>query len=143
MLAGRIMTTDVPRLTPESTLLDALRSHALFQGQLPVVHNDGTIAGVITAERLLRRLMPDTHIDGMFTLPEFIRNVRGLGGKTIERFVESEYLCVMPEAGALEIGAMFSTNGVHSTILVVDDANILLGVITARGFFKRLLEYST
>jgi CBS-domain-containing membrane protein len=137
MFAGRIMTTDITRLTPESALIDALKGLAVFAGQLPIVHDDGTIAGVITAERLLRRIMP---IDGV--LPEFIRSVRGLEGQTVGQFMESEYLSVTPEAGALELGRIFSASGIHSTILVVDNAGILLGVITAREFFKRLLEYS-
>ncbi len=140
MFAGRIMTTDITRLTPESALIDALKGLAVFAGQLPIVHDDGTIAGVITAERLLRRIMPDAPMDGV--LPEFIRNVRGLEGQTVRRFMESEYHSVIPEAGALELGRIFSASGIHSTILVVDNAGILLGVITAREFFKRLLEYS-
>lgn len=140
MFAGRIMTTDIASLTPESALIDALKGLAVFAGQLPIVHSDGTVAGVITAERLLRRIMPSAPIDNV--LPEFIRSVRGLEGQTVGQFMESEYLCVTPEAGAIELGRMFSANHIHSTILVVDDAGILLGVITASRFFKRLLDYS-
>ncbi len=130
MIAANMMMTGGATLSPENTLLDALR---IFSGKnggvVPVVGPDGRVSGVITPALALKRSIGFTADPG------------ALASVAVEEEMERAFAAVSPEADISTVAATLSGGG-HGAVMVVDDGGRLLGVISPEDILKRIWEYS-
>ncbi|MDP2689204.1 MAG: CBS domain-containing protein [Deltaproteobacteria bacterium] len=130
MIAANMMMTGGVTLSPENTLLDALR---IFSGKnggvIPVVGPDGRVIGVITPALALKRSIG------------FTADLSSIASVAVEEAMETAYAAVSPEAGISSVAASLSEKG-HGAVVVVDDGGRLLGVISPEEILKRICEYS-
>jgi len=146
MIAANIMTTGVMTLRRGTDMLYALKliSEKRIR-QVPVVEEDGRLVGVITPGRLMEALLApspsgETCASG---LPEFIGKIDSLADKSIDGVIDTGFISVKPDTKAMEIAAIFA-NGKKpvESILVLDDQERLLGIISPWDVFTRLWEYA-
>lgn len=129
MIAANMMITGGATLSPESTLLDALRIFSCKNGGvIPVVGHDGRVSGVITPALALKRSI------GFTADPGAIASI------AVEAAMETAFAAVSPEAGISSVAAALSDRG-HGAVMVVDDGGRLLGVISPEDILNRIWEY--
>ena len=139
MIAANIMTTGMHTLVSGATLSDAIRLAAKTRAAVPVVGEENKVFGVIPLKTLLKAALQEQSPDTAHQLPSFVKNIGG--SKSIDEFIDKRYSRVLPHARLTEIAAMFM-NGDSDCVLVVDDHERLLGMISPGDIFKRLWEYS-
>lgn len=125
----------VDTLTPGAALSDAIRLAAGTRAAIPVVGEDNKVFGVIPWKSLLKAVIQEQSQS-----PSFVKNPEGLL-RSIDEFIDKRYLRVPPHARFAEIAAMFANSAASDCVLVVDDHERLLGVISNGDLFKRLWEY--
>ncbi len=140
MIAANIMTTRVRTLTPGSTLSDAIRLAAEAPALIPVVGEDNRVLGVIRPRALLRDALPERNPpDANSSL--FIKGLERLRTQSIDKPIYGGYSSVLPHARLSDIAAIFANSVAPECVLVVDDRERLLGIISPCDILKRLLEY--
>lgn len=146
MIAANIMTTAVETLRRGADLRHALRLIVEKRaGQVPVVDEDGRLAGVITQRRLMEALLgrSPSGKGAAQGLPELIGNMESLVDKGVDALIDTGYVSVRPSAKTAEIAAIFANGGIPvESVMVVDDQERLLGTISPGDVFKRLWEYA-
>lgn len=151
MLAVNIMTTDIKSLKLSDTLIDVLEVlRDLKIRQVPILDNDNKVIGVITAKGVLKTLLPQYIASGDLKdvkfapeLQGFVDNIEELKNTTVADIVEKEFSSVSPETSTMEVATLFVNTETHlESILVVDDEERLLGVISPIDVYRRLWEYA-
>lgn len=151
MTAAKIMTTGVLTVRDSESMLDALRLAGCKKvRQVPVLDGRNRVVGVITPRTLMMATLPRYAGKGLLPdvefapeLPEFIRNIDSLSEKRASELMEKDFAAVLPEASTMEVAALFADPGKHEeSVLVVDDRNALLGIISPCDVFGRLWDYS-
>jgi len=140
VIAANIMATG-DTLTPGAALSDAIRLAAKTRTAIPVVGKDNKVFGVIPLKTLLKAILPREGPAAANLLPSFV-NSHGVLSGSIDEFIDKGYLRASPDARFAEIAAMFMNGAAADCVLVVDDHERLLGVISPGDLFKRLWEYS-
>lgn len=151
MIASSIMTTEVTTLSCDDTLDDALK--LLWEKRirvLPIIDDDKKVAGVISPRTLLESILPGYIAKGYLKdvrfapeLQQFINNIEELKNTTICGFLEKDFCSLPPETSVMEVAATFvNTERQIESILILDDGNRLLGIISPSDVFKRLWDYS-
>jgi CBS-domain-containing membrane protein len=140
VIAANIMAT-VDTLMPGAALSDAIRLAARTRAEIPVVGKDHKVLGVIPLKTLLKATLTGEGPAVAGHLPSFVKNSEVLSG-SIDAFIDKGYLRVQPHARFAEIAAMFINCPGSECVLVVDDHERLLGVISPGDLFKRLWEYT-
>lgn len=151
MIAANIMSTGAVTLRRGTDMLCALKLIGERRvGQVPVVEEDGRLAGVITSVKLMEALLapsPSGAVTGDASsasgLPEFIGKIDSLADKSIDGVIDTGFISVKPDTKMMEIAAIFADgkNPVE-VIPVLDDQERLLGIISPWDVFKRLWEYA-
>ncbi len=157
MIAANIMTSEVETLTRTCPLVDAMK--LLWEKkrrQVPVVDDENKVLGVVSPRMILRSILPAYISQGFLKdvkfAPEphkFIKNIEELANKCAGDFITNKdslgrpnYAKVPPETSVMEIAAMFVNTEKHvESILVVDNMDRLIGIITPVDVFKRLCEF--
>ncbi len=151
MIAANIMTTEVYTLTCKDTMKDAIKLvNEKKIRQVPVVDDDGRVIGVITPNTLIKAILPKYISEGLIgnvrfapELPEFVKNIDALADKSVCDYMDERFVTVKPETSTMEVATIYITSKEPvESILVVDDDNRILGVISRWDIFKRLCEYS-
>lgn len=156
MLAANIMTTKVLSLTPRDTVGEAIETLSKNKiRQVPVLDADNKLLGLITSRTLMQAILPAYITKGYLKdvrfapeLTQFIENLENLKDKALgdflgargkEDFFAKEYETVGPETSTMEIAAIFvNSEKPVDRILVVDDKNRVLGIISPVDVFRRL-----
>ncbi|HHL39763.1 MAG TPA: CBS domain-containing protein [Deltaproteobacteria bacterium] len=150
MIAANIMTRDVKCLTADAPLVEAVR---LIKDekirQLPIVDGEHRVVGVITPRTMLKAILPGYIAEGILKdvafapeLPEFIEKMNGLVTKRVGEYMDDKFVKITPETSTMEVAAIFVNEEMRvESIMVVDDGDRLLGIISPWDVFKRLCEY--
>jgi acetoin utilization protein AcuB len=151
MKAANVMTREVVTLGPGSTMLDALRLIKKKEvRQIPVLDKSGKVEGVITPRKLFKGILPPYVTEGMIEdvkfapeLPEFVKNIDHIAGKSVEEVLERDFVAVTPETSTMEVATLFYNPAKHAeSILVLDPDKKLLGIISPWDLFRKILEHS-
>ncbi len=151
MIAANVMITDVITLKSNDTMVDAIkivRDRKIRQ--IPVVDNEKRVIGIITPRALMRAILPKYIDEGLLEdvkfapeLPQFIQSIDDLAHKKVSEFMDTDFPKVTPDVTTMEVAAMFIVSKkIVESIVVVDDDNRLLGIISPWDIFKRVCEYS-
>ena len=157
MIAANIMTTGVLTLNCKSTVGDAIKLLKEKRVRLlPVVEDDNKVLFAVSPRTLLRHILPDYITRGYLKdvkfapeLQQFIDNIEGVVNKDICDLMKDEppesldYTKISPETSVMEIAAIFvNPERPVEAILVVDNMDRLLGIISPVDAFKRLWEFA-
>lgn len=146
MIAANIMKTGVETLRRGADVRGALKLFAEKRvRQVPVVDEDGRLAGVITPGRLMEALLAGSPSGeaGAMGPAGLIGNMYSLVDKSIDCVIDTGYVSVRPDTRTTEIAAIFADGNRHvESVLVVDDRERLLGTISPGDVFTRLWEYA-
>ena len=154
MIAANIMTKEVKTLKPSNSIIDALEILKEEKiRQIPVVDNDNKVVGTITSRGLLRTLLPDYITSGDLKdvkfapeLTQFTDKIDDLRNTTVQEVIDKDCkdcTCISPETSTMEIAAIFVNSDKElESVIVVDDENRVLGVISPIDVYKRLWEYT-
>ncbi len=147
MVAAGIMTTDVVKLTPSSTVGEAVERFSAGDGlsHIPVVDSEERFLGFVSHAGLFTKLLPGgAGADGDATLlPTFMENISAMAGTSIGPLIEDPSPSVPPETSMMEVAAHFveGGRGGQTPLAVLDNHGRLLGVITPGAVFKRIWEF--
>ncbi len=151
MNAAMIMTTEVATTKCGITAAQAMK---LLKDsrvrQLPVVDNDNKVLGLLTSRKLLYLTLPRYISEGLLKdvkfapdLPQFHQKSAELAGKDVCEVMDKEFIKIGPEVSVIEVATIFvSAEKPIECILVVDNEDRLLGIISPWDIFKRLCEYA-
>lgn len=139
-----MMTPKVLTVPSSATMREALGIvHCQRVRQLPVVDEKRRVVGVVTPLSLMKAMLPDSAAHGAAGLPDFVGHIGRLASKKVSDHLEKEFAYVFPEASLMEVAALMTGAERHAeSVLVVDDARVLLGIISPWDVFKRLWDYS-
>ncbi|MBI1912152.1 MAG: CBS domain-containing protein [Deltaproteobacteria bacterium] len=151
MIAANIMTKSVLALSPDKTVIDAMKLISQQKiRQIPVVDSDNRVLGVITPRKLMKAILPKYIAEGMVEdvrfapeLPEFSQNIDSLAFKKIDELLDRDFVSITPGTSTMEIAALFvNSKKPIESILVLDDKKRLLGIISPWDIFKKLWDYA-
>ncbi len=159
MIAANIMTTDTITLSEHNTVGDAIQVLAENKiRQVPVVDKENRVLGVMTARSVIVALLPAYITKGYLKdvkfAPEpkdFVEKMEEIKSVPLSEFLKNradamadEYACVSPDTSTMEIAAIFINRERRvERILVVDNNQRLLGIISPIDVFKRIWKQST
>ena len=154
MIAANLMTKEVKTLKPSNSIIDALEilKEAKIR-QVPIVDNDNKVVGTITSRGLLKSLLPDYITSGDLKdvkfapeLTQFTDKIEDLKNTTVQQIIDKECkncTCISPETSTMEVAALFvNADKELESVIVVDDEQRVLGVISPIDVYKRLWEYT-
>lgn len=157
MIAANIMTTGVLTIHCKSTVGDAIK---IFKDKrvrlLPIVSDDNKVLFAVSPRVLLRKILPGYISSGYLKdvrfapeLQQFIDNIDSIAEKDICELLEGDtgeslgYTKISPETSLMEVAAIFvNTEKPVESIMVVDNMDRLLGIISPVDAFKRLWEFA-
>ncbi len=158
MIAANIMKTAVLTLHCTSTMEEAIKILRKEKIRMvPIVDDDNKVLGAVTPRRLMRCILPGYITQGYLKdvkfapeLQQFIDNIEQLAKKYVCDFLEAEpakenpdYAMISPETSVMEVACLFlNTERPVESVLVVDNMERLLGIISPVDVFKRLWEYA-
>ncbi len=159
MIAANVMTTDTITLTEHNTVGDAINVLAENKiRQVPVVDRENRVLGVMTARSVIVALLPAYITKGYLKdvrfAPEpkdFVEKMEEMKTIPLGEFLRNrtdtmadEYVCVSPDTSTMELAAIFINRERRvERILVVDNNQRLLGIISPIDVFKKLWKQST
>jgi CBS-domain-containing membrane protein len=157
MIAANIMTTGVLTIHCKSTVGDAIKILKDKRVRLlPIVDDDNKVLFAVSPRVLLRKILPGYISRGYLKdvkfapeLQQFIDNIDSIAEKDICELLEGEtgesldYTKISPETSVMEVAAIFvNTEKPVESIMVVDNKDRLLGIISPVDAFKRLWEFA-
>ncbi|OGP11254.1 MAG: hypothetical protein A2X87_02985 [Deltaproteobacteria bacterium GWC2_42_51] len=151
MNAATIMTTNVATTKCGITVAEAVKTLKDSRvRQLPVVEDNNKVIGLLTSRKLLYLTLPRYISEGLLKdvkfapdLPQFHQKTAELAGKDVCEVMDREFVKLGPEVSVMEVATVFvSSEKPIECILVVDNEDRLLGIISPWDIFKRLCEYT-
>lgn len=151
MNAANIMTMKVASVRCGKTVAEAMRILSEERvRQLPVIDDDSRVIGLLTSRKLLYFTLPKYITEGLLKdvkfapdLPQFHQKSTDLAHKDVCEVMDKEFVKIGPEVSVIEVATLFvSTEKPIECILVLDNQDRLLGIISPWDIFKRLCEYT-
>lgn len=151
MVAASIMTKEVKTLRPSNSVLDVIDLlRTLKIRQVPIVDGNNKILGIVTSKSVMKSLLPSYISSGALKdvkfapeLDQFLEKIKDTKNTPITDILIKKYVSISPEVSAMEVAAIFVNTEEHlETVLVVDDEERLLGVISPIDVSNRLWEYA-
>src|SRR3972149_7836411 len=151
MNAATIMTTNVSTTECDKTVAEAMRILRDERiRQLPSVDKNNKVIGLLTSRKLLYLTLPRYISEGLLKdvkfapdLPQFHQKTAELAGKDVCEVMDREFVKLGPEVSVMEFATVFvSSEKPIECILVVDNEDRLLGIISPWDIFKRLCKYT-
>jgi CBS-domain-containing membrane protein len=151
MIVKNIMTTQVLTLKCSDTIDEA--TELLWEQKiriLPILDDEGNIAGIISPRSLLNSILPGYISRGYLKdvsfapeLQQFVQNLELLKKKTVCEFLDTNFSTIKGDTSVMEVAAKFvNTDEPLESILVVDDDGKLLGILSPVDVFKSLWDQS-
>ncbi len=157
MIATQLMTTDILTVTPAQTIGEALELLSKSKiRQVPIINETKNIIGLITPRVLMEAILPGYITKGYLPDVKFAPDLEQFSGslakiteQTITAFmnknkglVETGYASVTPETTAMEIATIFiNAEKLVDRVVVVDDEERILGIISPIDVFRRIWNY--
>jgi len=146
MLAENIMVTELTTAHVDDHVSDVLdRMRVAKLRMLPVLTDDGVVAGVISTFSIMAHLVPDYITSGdlkQITYAPDMGILRRHYFEVIEKdllsVMETRPLLVQRDESLLSTAAALTAFGKHEYALVVDEEKRLIGVISAGDILDRL-----
>ncbi|MBI5233978.1 MAG: CBS domain-containing protein [Deltaproteobacteria bacterium] len=151
MIAASIMSTEIVTLRPDDTIARAVELLARYRIRaIPVIDDEKKVVGLIVPRKVLRAALPRYISSGDLKdirfapeLPNFAQRINDMALRNVSEFMDGCFIKVTPETSAMEVAALFvNTEPQTESIIVVDDASRLLGIISPWDLFKRILIYT-
>jgi len=146
MLAENIMVTDfVASHVDErvSDVFDRMRAEGLRM--LPVLTDEGVVAGVVSTFSGLEHIVPDYIVSGDLNSITYApdmgilrKHYHQVATKKISDIMDKKPLLVRRDESLLSTSAALITFGKHEYALVVDEKQHLIGIISAGDILERL-----
>lgn len=146
MLAERIMNSK-----PVTAYIDELAGEVLARMRgadlhmLPAVDKAGVVLGVISTFSMMQHIMPDYitsgdlgHISYVPDMDILNRRYRANIDKKVSELMDDKPLLVKKGDSILSVAAAMISYGKHELALVVDEQNMLVGVISAGDILNHL-----
>ncbi|GGY52055.1 CBS domain-containing protein [Bacterioplanes sanyensis] len=134
-LVSDIMTPDPITLTPDSNLQDAEKLMAERQVRhIPVIDPDNRLCGVVTQREFLAEAFRITDKFGAHNLGMYLAKTR------IGDCMSTEINRVQPDTPLREAGEKLRSFKKRGCLLVTDDDEHLLGIVTSQDFVALALE---
>ena len=151
MNAATIMTTNVATTECDKTVAEAMRILRDERiRQLPIVDKNNKVIGLLTSRKLLYLTLPRYISEGLLKdvkfapdLPQFHQRFSELAHKDVCEVMDTDFKKIGPGVSIMEVATIFvSAEKPVECILVVDNQDRLLGIISPWDIFKRLCEYT-
>ena len=121
--AKEIMNTNVITIAPDEEACEAVRTMMLNNiTGLPVLHQDGTLAGIITEKDVLTLLYDAQEPPGK-----------------VEDFMTTEVVCFAPDDGIGDIAECFRQN-YFRRVPILDEGR-LVGIVSRRDILRYIHEF--
>lgn len=150
MIAANIMFTDMVTMRCGDTLGKALELMNEKQTrQIAVVDDDRRIIGLLTPESILRKTLVEDMSERSLKDVEFPSITKGfleifwsLASRDISEAMDRDLIKVGPETSTVEIsGILLNPEKRVEYVVVVDDRDVLLGIITPLDIIRRLCKH--
>lgn len=146
MLAHRVMNPEPVTANIDDLAGDVLaRMRSAKLRMLPVVDESGVVAGVISTFSIMQHIIPDYIASGdlgqIAYAPDMDilnRRYRDNIDKRLADLMDSRPLLVKKDDSILSVAAGLISYGKHELALVVDDQQMLVGVISAGDILNHL-----
>jgi len=146
MRAENIMVTELTTAHVNDRVSDVLdRMKMAKLRMLPVVTDEGVVAGVISTFSIMEHLVPNYIVSGDLNQIPYAPDMGILRrhyfetiGKDLLSVMETKPLLVKRDESLLSIAAALTAFGKHEYALVVDEEKRLIGVISAGDILDRL-----
>lgn len=129
------MTTDVITITPETTLTDAA---ALMRDQnirrLPIVSSDGKLAGILSQTDVMAAKPSDATTLDIWEINYLLSRLK------VEKVMTPRPYTVFPDSTLKEAAQLMYDHKIGG-IPVVDDHNVVVGIITESDIFRVLIAW--
>lgn len=143
LTAGDLMQSDVVTLRETDTIQTAIEKFATSQEEeLPVLDNAGELRGVISCGDLLSYSLPEhllwlENLTPIYKLQPFSDMLKTANETKVADVMRDEFLQVPIHVPAVELAKLFLTHKQNS-LIIVDDAGNLAGVVKMKDFASRL-----
>lgn len=149
MIASNVMSTDLVRLVDSATVKDAI---ALFQESalhdFPVTDSRGKPVGIVTTRSVLHFAVPDYATDDLLAvmrggpdIDSVYDKLKAITDHAVTDVMDRRFPVVKQDMATSAVAAMLiNLKGDSHNVLVVDDNNKLVGIISARDIICRLPE---
>jgi len=146
MLAERIMVTELITARVDEHVGDVLaRMRQEKIRMLPVLDDDGSVAGVLSTFSVMGHVVPNYIVSGDLKQISYAPDMGILrshydkiSSKPLSAVMEKEPLMVGRKESLLSVSAALTAFGKHEYALVVDKQKNLLGIISAGDILDRL-----
>lgn len=130
-LVSELMTTELLSHTPSDTLRDAEKTMGEHHiRHIPVVDEQGKLVGLMSQREFLAEAFRITDRFGAHHLQDY------LGKTLISQCMQTSPVTVTPATTLKEAGETLRANRRQGCLLVVDDQNRLVGMLTSQDFVK-------
>jgi len=147
MIASHVMSESVKTLPHTTTVTDAiilLKSSHL--NDVPVIDDNQRVVGTVTAKSILHHALPDyvnskllATMQAAPDIQSMYKNIAYILQNSISIVLDTDIVTVKPATATSAIGAMLvGLNHDTHNILVIDEADKLVGIISARDILNRL-----
>ena len=147
MIASNVMTTELVTLVEDASVKDAI---VLFQeyrySDFPVIDRAGKAVGIVTARSLLHYAVPDYASEDLLAIMRAGPDIDSVYDKlaavadhAVTEVIDRDAPVVAEHMPTSAVAAMLiNLKGDSRNVLVVDDQEKLIGIISARGIVCRL-----
>lgn len=129
------MTADVITITPETTLTDAaalMREKAIRR--LPIVTGDGKLVGILSQTDVMAAKPSDATTLDIWEINYLLSRLK------VEKVMTPRPFTVRPESTLKEAAQLMYAHKIGG-IPVVDDHNVVVGIITESDIFRVLIAW--
>ncbi|MFQ5586985.1 MAG: HPP family protein [Thermodesulfobacteriota bacterium] len=150
MIAAHIMFTDMVTVRSGDTLEKALKLMDETKAhEVAVVDDEGRVVGMLTPDVILHKTVMEKSGENSSKgseLPSparrFFENFRGLSSRDVGEAMERDVIKVGPETSTAEVtNILLNRNKGIANVAVVDDRDVLLGIIRPLDVVRRLWEH--
>ncbi|MGA1845569.1 CBS domain-containing protein [Deferribacter abyssi] len=148
MYAKQIMYTPKFTVKPNDKLSSVVEKWEKEPCDVPVINDDGTVVGLITAKQIIRKILPQylvngdlDNVMGFSDLPNFSEKICDSLEKEVKDVMKSDYNWAYEDESTLSVALkLISDKKCVRTIIVIDRDKKLKGLIDAWSVVKRMLK---
>jgi CBS-domain-containing membrane protein len=150
MIAANIMSTDIATVRSSDTLEKALTlMNEKRVREIAVVDDERRVVGLLTPDTILNQTVVEKSVESapkeresLSPAGRFFEKFRGLSSRDVCEVMDRDVVKVVPETSTDEVSKILLTRDKRvSCVAVVDDREVLLGIIRPLDVVKRLWEH--
>ena len=133
-LLSDLMTTNIVTRKPTDTLADAEQLMKEYQiRHIPIVDNDGKVMGLLSQKEFLAEALRLTDKFGVQHLRDYLGKIK------IEQIMRTELSLFSPETPLIDAAETLLSKR-ESCLLLVDDQQYLLGIVSSKDFVRLAIQ---